>query len=537
MLRRSNHARRTWCRYFFFILLSVFLLPAPACQTKTPRNPGFLYLRLNADPTTLDPALIVDVTGASIAAKLFNGLIRFDRQLRIHPDIAERWTISDDGIVYTFHLRPGVRFSNGRDLTAEDVKYSFERVLHPQTRSPRTWVLDRIKGAPAFMKGKAESVSGIRVRDDHTVEIHLEESFGPFLSLLSLTTAYIVPREEVERWGSDFSFHVIGSGPFRLTEWRHGQQIHLALNPLYTVAAPHLQGIVYSIIPEDLTAMVEFEMGNIDIIQIPSAEFRRYKNHSRWNQYIIEQPGLNIYYLGLNCQRHPLDDSRIRKAVSLAIDRDKMLRTVFESRGQLAGSPIPPILRNRMPPPQKKDSYNPAKARILLEEAGYPNGLSLRITIPALSESLDIVEVIQHYLQQVGIRTSIMQLEWSSFKESLAKGETDAFWLSWWADYPDVENFLYPLFHSRNHGAGGNRTFYENSEVDRLIEQAQRSTDEVRLILYYQAESIILQETPMVLFWNRTDHYLRQPWVNNFVPSPLSTNDQGTEVSIGVPTS
>jgi len=514
----------------------LLILSLISCEFKIQKDPGSLYLRLDTNPTTLDPALIVDVTGATIAAKIFNGLVRFDGQLALQPDIADQWTVSEDGTIYVFHLRRGVCFSTGREVTAHDFKYSFERVLDPATRSPRIWVLDRIKGAQEFLRKKTAGVSGIRVKDTYTLEIHLEEPFGPFLSLLSLSTAYVVPREEIEKWGADFSFHVVGTGPFILNDWQHGRQVSLIANPKYFGVSPHLEGIIYRIIPEDLTTLVEFEMANLDIIRIPSPEIDHYLQHPRWKHSIVQQTGLNTYYLGLNCQKTPLQDVRVRQAICYAIDRERIRTTVFESRGLLAAGPIPPLLRQSLPFGEPCSVYSPARARALLREAGYAQGFPLKIMITALPETLDIVEVIQQYLQEVGIQVSIIQLEWSSFKEAVSRGEAEAFWLSWWADYPDVENFLFPLFHSSNWGAGGNRSFYRNPQVDRLIEQAQREPDTAtRNRLYYQAERLVIEEAPWVFFWHRTDYFLCQPWVHNFVPYPLATGDKGTDIFLTPP--
>lgn len=502
-----------------------------ACRTAPAREPGVLYLRLNTNPTTLDPALIVDVTGATIAAKLFNCLVRFDHSLNLQPDLAERWEISPDGISYTFHLRPGVRFSTGREVVAQDFKYSFERLLNRATRSPRVWVLDRLQGARAFQEGRAPEVSGIIVKDTYCLELRLEKPFGPFLSLLSLTNAAVVPREEVERWGPDFSFHVAGTGPFVLERWEHGRELRLRANPRYFEGPPQVRGICYRILPEDLTTLVEFETGNLDCIRIPAPELRRYLSHPTWKHQVVEQPGLNIYYLGLNCQKPPLDDVRVRQAITLAIDREKMRTSVYERRGILASGPVPPLLMPAGSPPPEGFPFDPGRSRTLLQEAGYPRGFSLPITITNAPETLDLVEVVQHYLEQVGIKVTIMQLEWSSFKEAVAKGETSAFWLSWWADYPDAENFLYPLFHSSNWGAGGNRVFYRNPDVDRLIEEAQQEPDATRRMQkYHEAETRIVRDAPAVFFWHQTDYYLCQPWVKHFSPPPLSTSDQGREV-------
>jgi ABC-type transport system substrate-binding protein len=514
-----------------FLLTLLCLVMGAACRISAAKEPGILYLRLSTNPTTLDPALIVDVTGATIAAKLFNGLVRFDQQLNLQPDLAERWEVSPDGTTYTFHLRPGVHFSNGREVTAQDFKYSFERVLNKATRSPRVWVLDRIQGARTYREGNAPEVTGIRVRDTYCLELRLEKAFGPFLSLLSLTNAAVVPREEVERWGPDFSFHVAGTGPYVLEQWQHGRALRVRANSDYFEGPPRLRGISYRILPEDLTTLVEFETGTLDCIRIPPPELRRYLAHPQWKHQVVEQPGLNIYYLGLNCQKPPLDDVRVRQAITLAIDRQKMRTSVYESRGTLATGPIPPLLLPAGSPPCQGYPYDPEQSRKLLREAGHPQGFSLPVTITNAPETLDLVEVVQHYLQQVGIRVTITQLEWSSFKEAVARGETSAFWLSWWADYPDAENFLYPLFHSANWGAGGNRSFYRNLEVDRLIEQAQEEPDATRRMEEYrEAEALVVRDAPAVFFWHQTDYYLCQPWVKNFAPPPLSTSDQGRDI-------
>jgi len=511
-------------------LLVIVLFSGIACRQHIPKKEGFLYLRLNTNPTTLDPALVVDVIGASIGAKLFNGLVRFDRELILQSDIAKKWEISEDGKTYTFFLHHGIHFSNGREVTADDVKYSFERVLNPATRSPRTWVFDRIEGAQEFMKNQAQEVSGITVKDTYTLTIHLKKPFGPFLSLMTLTTASVVPKEEVQKWGADFSFHVVGTGPFILHEWRHSQHLCLVSNPTHFRSPPHIKGIMYRIIPEDLTTIVEFEINNLDIIRIPAPEFHRYYNHPTGKRYLQAQAGLNTYYLGLNCQQPPLNDIRVRQAICAAIDREKIRTTLFEKRGLLAYSPIPPLLRKSFPPLKDYFPYNPTQARELLKQAGYPRGFSLTITITALPEVLDIVEVIQQYLREVGITVSINQLEWSSFKETVARGDAQAFWLSWWADYPDAENFLFPLFHSSNWGAGGNRSFYKNPTVDLLIEKAQQEPNETtRIRLFYEAEKTIIQEAPLVFFWHQTDYYCAQPWVKNFIPYPLTTSEDGTD--------
>jgi peptide/nickel transport system substrate-binding protein/oligopeptide transport system substrate-binding protein len=481
-----------------FILFMLAMLWG--CSGKNiPKKPDHLYVRLKSNPTTLDPALIVDVYGAQIAAKLYNGLICFGDDLTPIPDIAAAWSVSSDGLTYFFRLKKGVRFFNGREVTAEDFKYSFERVLNPKTRSPRTWVFSRIAGAKDFMREKSSHVRGIRVRDPYLLEIQLASPFAPFINLLGLTTAYVVASEEVEKWGADYAFHGSGTGPFILKEWQHNQYLTLKANNNYFRGQPSLSGIVYRIIPEDFTALVEFEEGNLDLmLEILPLEFKRYSNDPKWSPYIKTAPGLNTYYLGFNCQVPPFKNHLVRQALNYAIDREKMLNTLLEGRGTAAKGPLPPILRGEKS--FDSYSYNPSKAKELLREAGYPN---------------------------------VVRLEWSSFKEAVTKGEAQSFWLSWWADYPDGENFLFPLFHSDNWGAAGNRSRFKNARVNELLAHSVKIMDiEKRLAVYREIEELVLNEAPWVFFWHKANSSIHQPWVKGFVLTPIPVMEKWTGISL-----
>jgi peptide/nickel transport system substrate-binding protein/oligopeptide transport system substrate-binding protein len=517
------------------IIGSLLLLCLAGC-TPSPGNklPGHLYLRLSSNPTTLDPALITDVTGGLIAAKLFNGLVRFNDDLDIVPDLAESWKLSADNRTYMFRLRKGASFSSGRPVTAGDFQYSFERVLDPKTRAPITWALDRIEGAKDVLGGRAAHASGIRVIDDRTLSITLERPFGPFLSLLGMTTAYVVPREEVERLGVDFGIHPLGSGPYILGAWKHGESLTLAARSDYHEGRPRLDGIVYRVIPEDLTAVMEFETGGLDTLLVPSSEYRRYMTDPKWRGRTFTKPGLNCYYLGMNCSRPPFSDARVRRAMNLAIDRKRILETVYEKRGMLAAGPVPPALWKHGSGPLSSSGwrYDPDEAKRLLREAG-AEGNRFKIYISAEAEILDILEVIQQYLSRAGLRTDIVQLDWSAYKQALNRGEADAFWLSWWADYPDPENFLYPMFHSANAGPAGNRTFYKDRLVDELVERAQSTPDErSRFDLYRRASERVVQEAPWVFMWHRADTYAVQERVRDFRIYPIYSVDKGMDIAV-----
>jgi ABC-type transport system substrate-binding protein len=512
---------------FLAVFFSILFL-VTGCTSRD-RIAGYLYFRLNADPTTLDPALIVDVTGGSLSAKLFNGLVKLDGDLAVVPDIAESWEIKDHGAAYVFHLRKGVLFTNGREVTAEDFRYSFMRIFDPATKSPNTWILEKILGAKEYMKGRAGEVRGIEAVDRYTLVIRLEKPFSPFLKLLTMPGTYVVPKEEVVRLGEDFSSHPVGTGPFILKEWRRNNDLVFSRNDAYFDSKAKVAGIVYRIIPEDLTAVTEFEVGNLDVITIPASEYGRYRDSPKWKQLISSARGLNTYYLGFNCSRPPFDNMALRKAVSYAIDREKILKTFYEGRGRLAQGPVPDLIRRWTPPGVYP--YDPALAKRIVEEEGFKNRV-INFYINADQEVVDMAEIIQSYLKKAGLQVRVKQLEWSAYKAALNNGEADMFWISWWADYPDPENFLFPLFHSSNHGASGNRSWYTNKEVDRLIEAGQAASAQSDANGYYMsAEKIITREAPWVFFWHRTDFTLRQPWVKKYRIYPIYSIDKGVEVS------
>ena len=516
---------------FIFCAVVVFLV---SCTDSLDRIEGHVYYRLNANPTTLDPALVADVSGAAIAAKLFNGLVRLGDDLEVLPDIAERWEISKDGKRYSFYLKKGVRFSNGHEVKARDFKYSFERVLSPGMRSPNTWVFDKIAGASEFQKGLADEVRGIKVSGDYVLEVMLRKPFSPFLSMLSTTPAYVVPEEDVKRWSVDFSSHPSGTGPFVLKGWKSGGSLILQANERYFDGNVGIRGIVYRIIPEDLTAVTEFELGNIDVISLSASAYSKFRNDKKWGKYTVSIKGLNTYYLGMNTSRPPFNDPELRTAVSHAIDRKKILETFYEGRGRLALGPVPDILRtwDLRPDMAGPFRYAPEHAkRTILTKNLSDAGVTMYVT--AEQDVVDLAEIIQSYLSASGIKVNIKQLEWSAYKEAINKGEPDMFWLSWWADYPDPENFLFPLFHSSNFGPLGNRTRYVNKEVDLLIEKGQYSTNERDRDSYYQrAEEIIIKDLPWVPFWHRNDFLVHQPWIKGYKVYPIYTMDKGMNIEL-----
>lgn len=495
------------------VLVPVLALAASAlfagnAVAETPRYGGTWMGAIANDPPTLDPAYSVAAVDGMLIALLYDGLIGFDTEGRPIPNLAARWEISDDNRTYTFYLVDNAYFHNGKHFTAEDVKYSFERVLHPDTASPRTWVLDRIEGAKEFMAGEASEVSGIRVIDPYTIQITLAEPFAPFLSMLGMPAAHIVDRNEIEKYAdprTDYAFQPVGTGPFKFVSFNPGDRITLAAHENYHYGRPYLDGIVYRVINDQATLIAEFEAGTLHSVGLSATDLPRFRSDPRYRDYIQTQNNFWLYFIGLNATRPPFDDVRVRQAVSWAVDRELLAETVVKDTRIPAKGPIPPGLDGH-----REDlvgyGYDPEKARQLLAEAGYANGLTFEVHMANSDVNVQLFEPIQQMMAAAGIRMEIVLRDFSAMLADTTRNAIDAFYASWGADYPDAENYLYPLFHSDNFGAGGNRTSFSHPEVDRLIELAQRTADrDERIALYHQIEDLVLEQAPRVfLFYGQT---------------------------------
>ena len=477
----------------------------PECET--------LYLALETSPNRLDPPFVVDVAEGQICSLLYQGLVRFSPQGEVIPDAARSWEIENGGTRYVFRLDPRTRFSDGVTLGARDVVSSFERVLAPASRSPRKWVLDRMRGAESFSAGSASSVDGLSAPDDSTVVIELEKPFRPFLELLAMPAAYIVKNEEssagrAARRSQDpaaapagsAAGHPVGSGRWVLSRWERGDFLELVPNRFYPADEPPVHRVIFRVIPEAFTRIAEFESGTLDVLRIPQAELDRFLNDESSKRLIQSQPELRVTYIGLNNRKGPLRDPRVRRALNMAVDVDRIISVLVGGHAVRATGSIPPGLpghRERAAYP-----YDPARARRLLGEAGYPSGFDLEIWQRDSPEGNRVVEAVQGYLLELGVRVRIVKREWSAFKEAVSQGRVDAFFLDWYGDYPDAENFLYPLFHSANLGGGGNRSFFVNSQIDSLIEESQRTLDtEECYRLYASTDSLIYDQAPWIYLY------------------------------------
>lgn len=515
------------------LLLFGVRLPAAG---ESPRQGGTYHFSLGpSDPPSLDPAHVTDTTSHSVVSELFDGLVEFDREMRIRPAIAERWEVSPEGRTYRFFLRKGVRFQNGREVNAEDFRYSFLRVLDPRTKSERTWILDRLEGAADLLAGRAADLRGIRVQDRYTLELRLAEPFAPFLALLAYPAAMVVPREEVERAGPDFSARPVGTGPFRLTEWRRDDHLVLTANPDYFRGRPHLDRIAFRIIPDELTRLQEFKAGNLHHTDVPAGLYRTIAADPSLKSRLHSQSILGIQAVRLNVEVPPFTGNvKLRQALNYAVDKAAFAGVIMEGRVQPATGILPPGMPGHSGTVAGYP-FDRRRARQLLAEAGFPDGKGLPLLTLHYNTSLTnrrLAEFVQAQLAEVGVKVELAALDWPAYLKLVDAGQTQMHRMGWIADYPDAENFLTVLFHSRNIGARGNTSRYRNPQVDALLDRADRATAEAeRGRLYQQAERLIVEDAPWIFLNYYSTDVLVHPAVRNLIEQ-LSPMDSSPSISV-----
>ncbi len=475
-------------------VIALSLVMFHGCGSK--QSPPSLHLAFQTEPSTLDPAFAVDYSSGMAAGLIHSGLVRFDPDGHVVPDLARDWTVSESGTEYLFHLAP-LRFSSGRSVVAEDVVRSFRRLVDPETASPRWWVLKPVRGAEEVRAGGDAGLLAVKAINDSTVLIELEKPAARFLSLLAMPAACITgPGAEAGR--EDYARSPVGSGPWRLEQWVSGERMVLTANPARPGPAPGVERIVIRMIPEPMTRIAEFEVGNLDILEIPAAELDRWRVAA---PRLMSRPELRVVYIGLDNTEPPFDDIRVRRAVNMAVDVESVISHVLFGAARTLAGVVPEGLRGG-PPLADPYQFDPEGARKLLAEAGYSGGLEIEIWQRDNPEAGRVLESIQAYLADVGIEADIVTREWSAFKQAVEMGTPDAFYLDWFADYPDPENFLVPLFHSRSRGGGGNRTGYSNPAVDSLLDEAGSVLPgEKRWELFARAEKAVYEDAPWLFLW------------------------------------
>lgn len=478
---------------------------------------GFYRRPLGHDPQGLDPARISDIYSLSVSQQIFDGLVQFDQTLTIAPALAEFWKSSRDGLTWIFRLRKGLKFHHGREVTADDVVYSFTRILDPRTRSGGADLFAAVAGAKAFREGRASHVAGLTALDRTTVQVVLTEAQIPFVSVLAAGHAKIVPRDVVERDPEGFGRHPVGTGPFRFVRWERGREIVLAANPDYFDGAPRLKGVVYRIYPGELWESIyeDFRKGKLEDSPLPTRDYRAIV--AARDHVYVRRPMISVRFYGFNTTIKPLDDRRVRQAIVHAINREAVIEEAFHGRFVPARGILPPGTQG-FNPGLKGYAYDPERARALLREAGYPEGRGLppialwsSVKLEALDREF---EMVKRDLAAVGIRLEVhYQTDWPAFSKALTERRLPAFLYAWYADVPDPDNFLAKLFHSKS---PRNFFAYTNPTVDEVLARARHEADPLQRIEHYRrAEQLILADAPLVPFYHHTYERLFQPYVRS----------------------
>ncbi|MFQ5814356.1 MAG: ABC transporter substrate-binding protein [Anaerolineae bacterium] len=530
--RRGRLAALPFLLFLFAILLGavkfhraeIHRQTAEAASAEQRGRFGGTYRRSLANaPGTLDPARINDIYARTIAQQIYDGLVQYDESLGIRPAIARSWKSSRDGRIWTFFLRKGVKFHNGREVTAQDFVYSFSRLLDPKLQSAAAQFFLRIEGAREFAEGRAKTVRGLQALDRYTLQIRLSDASSPFVPLLAIGYAKVVPKEAIESRTQPFDLQPVGTGPFKLVHRDGNNLIVLEANPDYFGGRPYLHRIEYKIFPAEVheEVFLRFERGELEDSPVPAKVRSSLLKNTRYQ--FVRRPIMGIRFLAFNTSQKPLNDLRLRRAMNYAVDREWIAKEIYQGKYNPAGSILPPGTYsydpNLLPYP-----YDPEKARRMLAQAGYPNGKGLPLltiwSSVKYKEATEELKAITRYLAAVGIKAEIRyNTKWPDFKRNVYAGKLPIFRYSWYGLTPDPENFLYRLFHSQS---VDNFTRFHNSRIDNLLLKAASEPDPIKGVnLYRQVEREILAEAPILLMGYYSYERLFQPYVKGIKVSPF----------------
>lgn len=463
-----------------FVLVLVLLFSFSALGA--PKN---LIVSQMYDAVSLDPhgRNANDQASIRVRSQIYDTLVKQDNELNIIPGLAIAWRQVSE-LIWEFDLRPNVKFHNGDILSAEDVKFSLDRLRDPATGSPGAFIVDFID--------KVEVVDSLKVR------IITKTPFAPMLAHLSHDVTGILNRNVLRQVGANYGTRVvIGTGPFKFVSWSAGSHIILDRNPDYWGEVAKVDRVTFRAIPEGTVRAIELETNGVDIALDIEATDQMFLAMHRGIK-LIETPGLGADYVGFNCQRPPFDNVLVRQAINHAIDMDLIIDVVFEGQGVRAVSPISPTVWGAHPGLQGYE-YNPALAMELLAEAGYPNGFKTTLWTNDSPPRMMAAEIMQADLAAVGIEVDVQIIEWGKYLEDTAEGRHDMFILGWTTITADADYGLYALFHSEEYGDPGNRTFWSTPRLDELLELGRTTVDlEDRLAIYYEAQEIIEANAPWI---------------------------------------
>lgn len=524
----------TVSRWLALVLLLVLTACTPFRSVQSSPPSGTLRWSIEGvtDLPDLDPAKSSNQQSVTVISLVFAGLVRLDGDLEIQPDGAERWQVSSDGRVYTFTIRENLKFGDGTLVTAEDFRYSINRALAPETASYGAPAqLSHIVGAVDVIQGRAQMASGVRVLDERTLQIELDEPQAFFLAQLAYPYTFAVPRALIEREGAHWIEHAFGTGPFRVREWLHNQEIVLEANPYYWRGTPGVASVRFPFYSDSELAYQAYQQGDLDIMGnsqsgVPASRVADVQNLPDFRT----SPALTVRYVGFNNRRAPFNNVYVRQALALAVDKRVLAQQVLSNTVVATDRILPQGLAGSQLPVESP-SFDPVDARAALGLAGYPGGQGLPLITLTYGEEGDNALVAQalrrFWRNTLGVDVQLEGLVLEQFIERLDETYRDPenglqMYLSvWGADYPDPQNFLSQQLRTASPNNNGH---WSNPEFDRLVDQADRmgaqNQYEQRLQLYSQAEQIALSEVGWLPLYNPRINVLMRPTVNGLVFTP-----------------
>ncbi len=459
---------------------------------------GELIVAVDQDPVGLDPHTVPALSSQRVYALVYDSLIRMAPDFKLEPSLAGKWTVSPDGKTVTFELRQGVKFHNGRELTSDDVKYSYERILNPDTG--------------AIAKAYFASVESVETPDQHTVVFHLKHSDSSFLANTASPFASIVPKEV-----ADLNTEAVGSGPYKLEKLEPGQAIQLKKNAdFYEPNFPVADSIKMIVMKDEAERLAAIRTGKVQVTAVSADSAKLLESAS--NVTIKQYQSIEISQLGINTAKEPLHDLKVRQAIAYAIDRNAIIQTVWKGQASLTG-PLPPSQTELAVAPKSYPYYtrDVQKAKQLLAEAGYPDGFKTTIlTSSTYTDMIETAQMLQQQLKEIGITAEINQVEWGNYVKLWGAKEFDLFvGRSTTGSNPDKS--LRNTFSSEG---TGNKWGYSNAHYDDIVQKALEAVDQAeRKKLYTEAQQMILDEAPVLFFASPINFYAVSNTVDGFVPS------------------
>jgi len=516
----SDHGKASSMKRIVFLLLCV----ASAWAAETPRRGGTLHLLMASDWRNLDPAIAYDSESTPLDKLLFRGLLDYGDGNDVVPSQASDWNVSADGKTYRFHLRPGVKFSHGREVEAADYVFSLERILDPKTGSPGQSLYLDIVGAPEFAAGKTPHVAGLLAPDRGTLVIELSRPCYIFRYLMTLGFAAALPREVVVRHGKDFQYHMEGSGPYRVAEWRRGARWRFERNPHYAGTDGWFDAVEIMIGGDAMLAAMMVERGEIDVCRAGAATRIRFQRDPRLRSWLHAVTPCNTCYLFLNTEMKPFDDARVLRAMNHAVDRRRLEKLMA---GDAVGAEG--VVPESMPwsnPGRPRYAFDPERARALLREAEMPDGFKTEMWY-TMGRGLDerLAQGLQQDLRNVGITVELKPTAFAAyFDKAQTRRQVPCGLFGWYQDYPDPSTFLDTLLNGDRitEENCNNQAFYNNPEVNRRLNEASRIVDgDRRLQLFREAEDLAIRDAPWVTLYSDRLTVICHPRLRGDVPHPV----------------